>query len=245
LRERLEKEAQRAGEAARNAAASVGEAGRARSTGIGAGADGDPSSGESDSESRWLRDFLGDRAGVTPEGLLLRLVRSVRDDERASGSSALEARKAAKKRARKIALMSAITGPLAGPTRQLLHLYGDTATVCDLVGVHGLEKSDADVAAVMLVLWNITADLDIASAAMAGGDGASVTALVNAHLKGRAGDLLPATAGPRAIVSALSRSRDVVSDVTGGGARGTLGSVVRPGKRVKTVTERARPLLRG
>ena len=130
LRERLEEEAQRAGEAARNAAANVGQAGRAPSTGIGAGADGDSSSGETDSESRWLRDFLGDRAGVTAEGLLLRLVRSVGDDERASGSFARDARKAAKKRDRKIALMSAMTGPLAGPTRQLLHLYGDTATRC-------------------------------------------------------------------------------------------------------------------
>jgi uncharacterized protein YejL (UPF0352 family) len=177
--------------------------------------------------------------------LLLRLVHSVRDDERASRCSAREARKVAKKRARKIALMSTMTGPLAGPTRQLLHLYGDTATVCDLVGVHGLEKSDADVAAVMLVLWNVTTDLEVASVAMAGRDGTSVTALVNTHVKGRAGDVLPTAAGPRAIVSALSSSRDVVSGVTGGGARGTLGSVARPGKRVKTVTERARPLLRG
>jgi hypothetical protein len=156
----------------------------------------------------------------------LKLVRSVRDDERTAGSSARDVRKTARRRQRKLSWAAKLAGPLAGPAKQFLQLYGDTATVTDLVGVRGLDKTDAEIAAVMLVLWGVTSDLGVAQSAMASRDEVTVVRLVNTKLKDGALDVLPPDPGPIAITKALFALRRVVTDLAiGGTARGAGGHV--------------------
>jgi hypothetical protein len=57
-------------------------------------------------------------------------------------------------------------GPFVGLATKIVELYSETATLCDLVSLYGLDLSDHEVAAHLLVLWNITDDIAAASAAV-------------------------------------------------------------------------------
>src|SRR3712207_8402951 len=49
-----------------------------------------------------------------------------------------------------------------------LPIYSETATVCDVVELHGLQLTDAQVGGHMLVLWGVTDDPALAAAALDG-----------------------------------------------------------------------------
>lgn len=146
LRERLEEQASRVGEQARAVAASE-QVQRA---------------GES---FRGFRAMLAEDGGtLSVEAYLVALVRAVRDDE--PEQSRRELYVEARKRRRRLGLISLSTGPMAGVASQVADLYCETATVSDVADLHNLELDDREIAAHMLVLWSLVDDLDLAKAAI-------------------------------------------------------------------------------
>jgi hypothetical protein len=150
LRDRLEEQAARAGDHARAVAASE----RVRLAG---------------------ESFRGFRAMLTDnerepsiEVYLLALVRAVRDDERDEKQASHDVYVRARKRRRRLGLISFGAGPMVGVASRVADLYCETATVCDVADLHGLDLSDEQVAAHMLVLWSITEDFARAEGAMRG-----------------------------------------------------------------------------
>jgi len=114
--------------------------------------------------------------------------------------------KAAKRRRRRLGVVSLGAGPLAGAANQLADLYGDTATVCDLVDLHGLELSDAEIAAVMLELWNVAGSSEQASAAITG-TGDSISELLVSRVNERASEQIPEKWTKRSAAKALWDAR--------------------------------------
>jgi hypothetical protein len=86
----------------------------------------------------------------------------------------------ARKRRRRLGLVSFGAGPLVGVASQVADLYCETATVCDVVAIYDLDLTDERIAAHMLVLWEIVDDLDAADAAIAGAP--SIASLLGGQL---------------------------------------------------------------
>jgi hypothetical protein len=177
------------------------------------------------------REFVVERA-------LVALVRGVRDDddERLTDRDLYKAAKRRSKRARRAALLA---GPAAGSANQLVDLYCETATVCDLDRLHGLGLSDEKIAAHMLVLWNVTPELAVAQAALAG-TGPSVSTMLTARFSEHASTLIPDTSDKKATIKALWNARGLANDLRERvvGERNISG-VIFAGKRVKTFIARA------
>jgi len=74
--------------------------------------------------------------------------------------------KLARQRRRYLGTRCVAAGPFVGVTTKLADLYSEAATVCELVDFYRLDLSDQQVAAHMLVLWNVTDDADEALAAV-------------------------------------------------------------------------------
>jgi hypothetical protein len=147
LRDRLEQGAAKVGEGAR-AIADSEHAQRA---------------GES---FRGFKSMLGDDEQQSAEGYLLALVRAVRDDEEEDERSRRDVYVTARKRRRRLGLLSFGAGPMAGVASRVADLYCEVAVVCDVAELHGLDLGDEEVAAQMLVMWSVIDDLDIARGAM-------------------------------------------------------------------------------
>jgi hypothetical protein len=150
LRDRLEEQASRIGDHARAVAAS-------------------------EQVRRAGESFRGFRAMLTDdereqsiEVYLLALVQAVRDDERDEEQSSRDVYVTARKRRRRLGLISFGAGPMVGVASRLADLYCETATVCDVADLHGLDLSDEQIAAHMLVLWSIAEDFARADGAMRG-----------------------------------------------------------------------------
>jgi hypothetical protein len=168
---------------------------------------------------------------VTADRLVVTLVRSVRDDEAAAHASERKLKRAAKRRSQRLAIASLATGPFAGVTKQIADLYSDTAIVCDLVAFHGLDLSDEQIAAHMLVLWSVADDLSEATAAIEGGDG-GVMGLASRRL---AGEYVPDRRSAPALVKAVWRLRNVRQLAPSASARDAL----MPGKPTRDLIRRA------
>jgi hypothetical protein len=102
------------------------------------------------------------------EAYLLSLVQAVRDDGRDEEQSSRDVYVRARKRRRRLGLISFGAGPMAGVASGAADLYCETATVCDVAELHGLDLSNEQVAAHMLVLWSIAEDFVRAEGAMRG-----------------------------------------------------------------------------
>jgi hypothetical protein len=100
------------------------------------------------------------------EVYLLALVRAVRDDERDEEQSSRDVYVRARKRRRRLGLISFGAGPMVGVAGRVADLYCETATVCDVADLHGLDLNEQ--VAHMLVLWSITEDFVRAEGAMSG-----------------------------------------------------------------------------
>jgi hypothetical protein len=111
-------------------------------------------------------------------------VRTARDGDAADDASPEEVRKAAKKRRRRLGIASFAAGPFAAVAGEASDLYSETATVCDVVDLHRLDLSDAQIGGHMLVLWGVTDDPAAACGAL-DGTGRPIAELlaerVNAH----------------------------------------------------------------
>jgi hypothetical protein len=150
LRDRLEEQAARAGDHARAVAALE----RVRHAG---------------ESFRGFRTMLTeDERGQSIEVYLLALVRAVRDDDHDEEQANRDVYVRARKRRRRLGLISFGAGPMVGAASRMADLYCETATVCDVADLHGLDLSDEQVAAHMLVLWSIAEDFARAEAAMRG-----------------------------------------------------------------------------
>ena len=184
---------------------------------------------------RGLRRLFADEdeKPTSIERFLLALVRAVRDDEPELDQSARDVFEDARRRRRRLALVSFGAGPLVGVANQVADLYCDTATVCELVELHGLDLRDERVAAHMLVLWSATDSIDEAQAAI-DGTGPPVAVILGGELSERVPERLTA----RTAVKALWQARGAVDDLRKG-ASSALGDVVFTGKRTKQLIARA------
>jgi hypothetical protein len=239
LRDRIAKEAARARELARDAADSEAVQKVRDSAAVQKIADSEP-----------VQSFVGltnlltddDEREFVIERALVTLVRTVRsdDDEPLSDRDLEKAAKRRSKRARRTALLA---GPAVGTANQLVDLYCETATVCDLDRLHGLGMSDERVAAQMLVLWDVTPDIAVAEAAIRG-TGAPVTTLLGQRFGLKMAEHMPQTKSKKDIIKALWKARGVAGDVRENvmGERNITG-IFFAGKRVKEFIARAEAAL--
>jgi len=102
------------------------------------------------------------------EAYLLALVDAVREDERDEDRSRREVYVQARKRRRRLGLISFGAGPLAGVASRVADLYCEVATVCDVADLHDLRLSDEQIAAQVLELWSVVDDLGQAEGAVRG-----------------------------------------------------------------------------
>ncbi len=174
---------------------------------------------------------------LSAEGFLLALVRAVRDDERAEDVSHRDLYVLARKRRRRLALLSLGAGPLVGVANQLADLYCETAIVCDLGVVHGLTLGDEEVAAQMLTLWALVENLDSGRRAIVGEP--TLTQILAAKLRDRAGEQLPAQLTKRSITGALWDVRRLAGEARGGGLSDATRTVLFTGHRTKKLIGRA------
>lgn len=116
-----------------------------------------------------FREMLADEEQEqSVESYLLALVRAVRDDERDEQQTSRDVYVRARKRRRRLGLISFGSGPMVGVASRVADLYCETATVCDVADFHTLDLHHEQIAAHMLVLWSITEDLHRAEEAMRG-----------------------------------------------------------------------------
>ncbi|HUC00228.1 MAG TPA: hypothetical protein VMS11_10415 [Solirubrobacterales bacterium] len=115
---------------------------------------------------RGFREMLADDGGpLKAEAYLLALVRAVREDEEEDRSQRdLYVR--ARKRRRRLGLISFGAGPMVGVASRVADLYCETATVCDVADFHDLGLDERQIGAQMLLFWSISDDLARAEAAL-------------------------------------------------------------------------------
>lgn len=196
---------------------------------------------------RGFRELIANEDRVlSVEAYLVALVQAVRDDEDKDWSMRdLYVR--ARKRRRRLGLLSLGAGPLAGVANRVADLYCETATVCDISEIHGLGLDDEQIAARMLVLWSVVADRAQAEAAMRGEP--SVTTVLQARLREtelaeRAATLLPEEPTKAEVAKALWRAQDLgLGDVFRDGQKAARGQPIRSvaftGTRMKRFIKRA------
>jgi hypothetical protein len=169
------------------------------------------------------------------EGFLLALVRGVRDDERVEDRSARDVFEAARRRRRRLGLVSFGAGPLVGVANQLADLYCETATVCELADLHGLQLGDEQIAAHLLVLWSVIDSVDEAQRVINGTAEVTVASVLSSRLRAR----VPERMNARTAIGALWKARGVVGDGRRGTRSGAVATVVLTGRHTKQLIEEA------
>ncbi|HEX7245790.1 MAG TPA: hypothetical protein VF245_09520 [Solirubrobacterales bacterium] len=186
---------------------------------------------------RGFRGMLdGGEESLSVEFFLLSMVRAVRDDELEDDRSRREVYVTARKRRRRLALAAIALGPFAAAANQVADLYCEAAVICDLADFHEVELTDDQVAAHMLVLWEVAGDLATAERAIAGNP--PVADLLGERLFDEFDERLPEDLTRRSIAKALWDVRDDVNDLR----KSTMGDAVRvaafTGSRTRKVIER-------
>jgi hypothetical protein len=188
---------------------------------------------------RDLRAMLAedDEQSLSIERFLLALVRAVRNEGQGEEHAARDVYVTARKRRRRLGLMSFGAGPLVGVANQLADLFCETATVCDVAALHGKSLSDEQIGAHMLVLWGVVDDQDAAQNAMAGKP--PVASIVAGKLRERAVGQLPETLTKRSATKALWDVRGTIGDTGRGATTGAIRTVAFTGHRTKKVIKKA------
>ncbi len=188
---------------------------------------------------RDLRTMLAedDERSLSIERFLVTLVRMVRNEEHGNERAARDVYVAARKRRRRLGIMSFGAGPLVGVANQFADLFCETATVCDVAALHGLSLSDEQVGAHMLVLWGIVDDQDAAQNAMAGKP--PVASILAGELRERAAEQLPETLTKRSATKALWDVRATIGDARKGATTDAMRTVAFSGHRTKKVIKKA------
>lgn len=219
LRDRLEENVARVNEGARKAIASA------------------PVQQAGERLRRGREMFEDDEQPLSVERFLLILVRLVREDEQVEERRARDVYLTARKRRRRLGLMSFGAGPLIGVANQLADLYCETATVCDVAALHGLNLSDEQMGAHMLVLWGVTDSHSAAERAIAGEP--PVANILATKLRGRAVEQLPERLTKRSVTKALWNVRSAIGDARKDATTGAVRTVAFTGHRTKKVIKKA------
>ncbi|HVD86060.1 MAG TPA: hypothetical protein VNB59_01505 [Solirubrobacterales bacterium] len=180
-----------------------------------------------------IRSLFGgiDNEAVSAERFLLTLVRTVRGDGRDAGRGARDLYVAARKRRRRLAVMSIGTGPFAGVANQLADLYCETATVCDLATLHRLDLSDEEIGAHMLVLWGLSERYPAALKTMGGEP--PLAQVLATQLRELAGEQMPEQLTKRSITKAIWDIRAAIGDARKGATTGAMRTAALTGHRTK------------
>ena len=183
---------------------------------------------------------MDDDEPVTIEALVVLLVDAVRKDDEARELSDRDVFKAARRRYRRLGVLSLPTGPVGW---RVVSLYCEAATVCDIVELRGATLGDEAVAAHLLVLWDAMPDIASASAAIAR-TGPSVLQTLLARYSASMRERLPDPMTKRAVVTTIWKQRDVMGEVREAATPGVRENVF-PGKRVKAFIAQAHAQLDG
>jgi hypothetical protein len=182
------------------------------------------------SASARLALMTSDDARLSVEAFVVLLLDTMNADEDDDAPTAKEVERAGRRRARRAGVLGMFGGP-AGLC--LASLYSEAMLVCDIVDRHGLELTDEQIAAHLLVLWGLSPNLGEATAAIEG-TGPSVAAQVldDRVLDGKKVDELNA----KDAVLVLWRMRQLFDpDELPGTTK--LRHVALPKRRVRRVTE--------
>lgn len=239
LRDRLNEHAARLGEEARKAAASE-SAQRVKKSARNAvviATEGPVS----DTFNGFRALLADDEKALSIEAYLLALVGAVRKDERDEEESRREVYVAARKRRRRLGLISFGAGPLAGIASRLADLYCEAAVVCDVADHHDLDLDDEEIAAHLLVLWSIADDFAQADHAMRGDS--SVAAILQVKLLEHSGIELPEEMTKTAIAKVLWEFHQLdIRDTVVGAKKAAGGQPIRSvaftGHRTKKVMKK-------
>jgi hypothetical protein len=237
LRDRLQEGAKSLGTNARDAAMRTGTSARDAAMRTGAAL-------RASDGVRGLRALLegDDEQSTSLERVLLGVVGAVRADNRDEDDDERTTRDvfdSARRRRRRLGLMSFGAGPLVGVANQLVDLYCETAVVVDLVEVHELDLDDERIAAHMLLLWSITESLDEAQATIDGSGSRTISDYLTVKFRDHAREYLPSKQTKRSAIRALWKARGIAGDVRDAAGAGAVGTAVFPGRRTKQVIERA------
>jgi hypothetical protein len=177
------------------------------------------------------------------ESFLLALVRTVRDEEAEDDRSKSDVLESSRHRRRRLGMLSFGAGPMVGVATQLVELYSETATVCDLVDVLDLELSDQEIASHMLLLWSITDDLDDALAMIEGSGERTVAGVISGRFRDVVGERIPEKLTKWTAIKALWNSRKAASEA-GQMARdmaghGSIKAILFTGRQMKRFIKRA------
>lgn len=189
---------------------------------------------------RGLRSVFEDEgASIAFEDLLAGLVAAVRTDEHEEDRSARDVFKTARRRRRRLGLLSFGAGPLTGVATQVVDLYCETATLCDAADLHTVELTDRQIAGHMLVLWEILDDLDDAQAVMAGTGSRSLRSIIEERVGASIAERLPEEPTKRAAIKALWDARDLAGEIRKAASGESLGGVLFAGHRTKRLIKKA------
>jgi hypothetical protein len=183
--------------------------------------------------------FKDEERPVTIENVLAALVAAVRADEHEEDRSARDVFKTARSRRRRLGLLSFGAGPMAGVATNIVDLYCETATVCDLADLHSIRLSEHDVGAHMLVLWGILDGIDEAEAVMQGTGTQSLTSIIGGRLHDGVADHIPDKLTKRTAVQVLSDARHLVDGARKEVGAGSIRGVVFTGHRTKHLIKQA------
>ena len=183
--------------------------------------------------------FSEDERVMTPENLLAGIVAAVRADERDEERTSRDVFTTARSRRRRLGLLSFGAGPMVGVASQVVDLYCETATVCDVAGLHAIDLTEYQVAAHMLVLWEIVDSLDEANRVMNGAGSRTLTSILGSRMQSGVGDYLPEELTKRATVRAIWDARSLVGDVRKAAGKGSVTGVVFTGHQTKQLIKAA------
>jgi len=177
---------------------------------------------------------MDDDQALTIESLLVLLVDAVNSDDPTRELTDDDVKKAAKRRGR----LAGTAGALGGPVGlNIASLYCEAEILCDVAERHRLRLADEELAAHLMVLWNLMPDVSSATAAI-DGTGQSVVARIASHAHARVVTKPREEMTKRDVVRTIWRLRNVMEDVEMPGSDRYRDAFL-PGKRVKAVTQAA------
>jgi hypothetical protein len=176
-----------------------------------------------------LRLLADDDAQLSVERFLVLLLDAMNGAEDPDRPTAEEVARAGRRRARRAGILGIWGGP-AG--LMATSLYAEAMLVCDIVDHHGLELTDEQIAAHLLLLWELTPDLASAEAAIDGSGPSVAERLVGDRVL----DGKPVTElSPMGAVKALWRLRSLMDpDELPGTTK--LRHFALPKRRVRKIT---------
>lgn len=183
--------------------------------------------------------FDDDGQPISIEQVLAALVAGVKADEHEEDRSARDVFKTARRRRRRLGLLSFGAGPLVGVATHIVDLYCETATVCDLADLYSISLTEHDVAAHMLVLWEIVEGIDEGKAVMTGASTQSLASIIGGRVEDGVVAHIPDRLTKRAAVRALADARHLVSDAREAAGDGSVRGVVFTGHRTKKLIKKA------